>query len=149
MRSKRHEEILKIISNKEIETQEELADELREKGYDVTQATVSRDIKTLKLTKVLGSEGRYAYSTISQTSEHISNKMKQILMNTIIDVEAVDKFVVVKTLSGSGSAAGEAIDTLGFSDIAGTIAGDNTIFILVRNTETALEIVSVLKEFIL
>lgn len=149
MRSQRQEEIIKIISNKDIETQEELAEELRESGYEVTQATVSRDIKTLKLTKVLGDEGRYTYAAMNRSVEHINNKMKQILANTILDVEAVDKFVVVKTLSGSGSAAGEAIDTLDFPDIAGTIAGDNTIFILVREEETAKQIVDVLKEFIL
>lgn len=148
MRLQRHEEIIKIITNSAVETQEELATILRDKGYNVTQATVSRDIKNLKLTKVLDKDGKYRYAQMMSTSDGVSKKMNQILHNTLLAVERVDKFVVVKTLSGSGNAACEAIDTLEFDDIAGTIAGDNTIFILCRTDEGTNELVEVLSQFI-
>ena len=148
MREKRQDAILEIIKEKSIETQEELVQNLKDRGFDVTQATISRDIKNLKLTKVLDDKGKYKYAVISNQVNKVENKMNQILFNTLLDVERVDKFVVVKTLSGSGSAAGEAIDTLNFTNVAGTIAGDNTIFILSRTDEDAQKIVDSLKVFL-
>ena len=141
MKSKRHLKILEIINNIEIETQEELAEELKKAGFDVTQATVSRDIKTLKWIKVLGVNGKYRYAPIQTTSNEFVDKMESIFSNTVLSVEKVDKMVVIKTISGSASAAAEAVDILNFKDIAGTIAGDNTIFILVRTEEKAIELV--------
>lgn len=141
LKSKRHLKILEIINNIEIETQEELAEELKKAGFDVTQATVSRDIKTLKLIKVLGVNGKYRYAPIQTTSNEFVDKMESIFSNTVLSVEKVDKMVVIKTISGSASAAAEAVDILNFKDIAGTIAGDNTIFILVRTEEKAIELV--------
>lgn len=138
--------ILEIINEKAIETQEELAEELKQAGFDVTQATVSRDIKTLKLIKVLGADGRYKYATIKADQNNFSGKMVSIFTNTVLHVENVDKMVVVKTLSGSASAAAEAIDSLSFVEVAGTIAGDNTIFILVRTTEKAEELVDKMRK---
>ena len=148
MREKRQDAILEIIKEKSIETQEELVQNLKDRGFDVTQATISRDIKNLKLTKVLDDKGKYKYAVISNQGNKVENKMNQLLFNTLLDVEKVDKFVVVKTLSGSGSAAGEAIDTLNFTNVAGTIAGDNTIFILSRTDEDAQKIVDSLKVFL-
>ena len=148
MREKRQDAILEIIKEKSIETQEELVQNLKDRGFDVTQATISRDIKNLKLTKVLDDKGKYKYAVISNQGNKVENKMNQILFNTLLDVERVDKFVVVKTLSGSGSAAGDAIDTLNFTNVAGTIAGDNTIFILSRTDEDAQKIVDSLKVFL-
>ena len=148
MREKRQDAILEIIKEKSIETQEELVQNLKDRGFDVTQATISRDIKNLKLTKVLDDKGKYKYAVISNQGNKVENKMNQILFNTLLDVERVDKFVVVKTLSGSGSAAGEAIDTLNFTNVAGTIAGDNTIFILSRTDEDAQKIFDSLKVFL-
>ena len=147
MREKRQDAILNIIREQSIETQDELVKCLKEKGFEVTQATISRDIKNLKLTKVLDEQGKYKYAVIAGNDD-IENKLQKILSNALISVEAVDKFVVAKTLSGSGSAVGEAIDKLSFADIAGTIAGDNTIFILVRNDEAAKNIVKSLEKFI-
>ncbi|GKU24005.1 arginine repressor [Clostridium folliculivorans] len=148
MKSKRHTKILEIINNRSVETQEELADTLKNEGFDVTQATVSRDIKTLKLIKALGSDGKYKYASINNSTNDMSDKMANIFSNTVLHVENVDKMVVVKTLSGSASAAAEAIDTLHFSDIAGTIAGDNTIFILVRTIDKAEELVSKMRRML-
>lgn len=141
MKSKRHSKIIEIINSKAIETQEELAEELKSAGFEVTQATVSRDIKTLRLIKIQGSDGKYRYSIINQNKNDMLEKLSSILVNTVISVENIDKIVVVKTISGSASAAAEAIDRLELGEIAGTIAGDNTIFILVRTLEKAQELV--------
>ncbi len=148
MKLQRHAKILEIINREDIETQEELADELKKSKMDVTQATVSRDIKELKLIKVLSEKGTYKYATISQSEGFLSSKLASIFENTVINVENVQNFVVVKTLSGSGSAAAEAIDSMNFEGIAGTIAGDNTIFILTLNEEKAQEIVKKLKKML-
>ena len=141
MKSKRHSKIIEIINSKAIETQEELAEELKSAGFEVTQATVSRDIKTLRLIKIQGSDGKYRYSIINQNKNDMLEKLSSILINTVISVENIDKIVVVKTISGSASAAAEAIDRLELGQIAGTIAGDKTIFILVRTLEKAQELV--------
>ena len=141
MKSKRHSKILEIINENDIETQEELAEALKQAGYDVTQATVSRDIKLLKLVKMQSESGKYKYISSAKEERDINDKLYSILKNAAIGVEQVDKFVVVKTLTGAASAAAEAIDTLYSNDVAGTIAGDNTIFVLVRTDEKALELI--------
>lgn len=149
MKPRRHSKILEIIHDKDIETQEELAEELKSAGFDVTQATVSRDIKILKLIKMQSTSGTYRYIASSTEQRDINDKLASILSNAVVSVENVDKFVVVKTLTGSANAAAEAIDTLIPSEIAGTIAGDNTIFILVRTIEKAEDLVSKLRKMIL
>lgn len=148
MKVTRHARILEIINSKDIETQEELADELRKSGMNITQATVSRDIKELKLIKVLSESGKYKYATIMHTENFLSNKLVNIFSQTVIGVESVDKFVILKTISGSASAAAEAIDSLNFDGIAGTIAGDNTIFVLARDNEKAQTITRKMKKMI-
>lgn len=148
LKSKRHNVILDIINNMEIETQEELAEELKSLGYNVTQATVSRDIKILKLIKMQSSSGKYRYVAPNKEERDINEKLYSILSNAAISVEKVDKFVVIKTLTGAASAAAEAIDSLYTSDVAGTIAGDNTIFVLVRTDEKALELISKVRKMI-
>ena len=145
MKSKRHNQILDIINNNDIETQEELADALKIEGYDVTQATVSRDIKLLKMQS---ESGKYKYSAPTKEERDINDKLYSILKNAAISVEQVDKFVVVKTLTGAASAAAEAIDSLYTNDVAGTIAGDNTIFVLVRSDEKAVELISKIRKMI-
>ncbi|PJI09946.1 MULTISPECIES: arginine repressor [Clostridium] len=148
MKVSRHTKILEIINSKDIETQEELAEELRKSGMEVTQATVSRDIKELKLIKVLSSKGRYKYATISPTESFLSNKLVTIFSQTVLNVDRVNNMVVVRTISGSANAAAEAIDSLNLDGIAGSIAGDNTIFILARTEEIAVGIVQKLKKMI-
>ena len=148
MKSKRHSKILEIINDNDIETQEELAEALKYAGYDVTQATVSRDIKLLKLVKMQSESGKYKYISSSKEERDINDKLYSILKNAAIGVEQVDKFVVIKTLTGAASAAAEAIDTLYANDVAGTIAGDNTIFVLVRTDEKALELISKVRKMI-
>ena len=148
MKSKRHSKILDIINDNDIETQEELAEALKQAGYDVTQSTVSRDIKLLKLVKMQSASGKYKYISSAKEERDINDKLYSILKNAAIGVEQVDKFVVVKTLTGAASAAAEAIDTLYSNDVAGTIAGDNTIFVLVRTDEKALELISKIRNMI-
>ncbi|ERM91700.1 arginine repressor ArgR [Caldanaerobacter subterraneus subsp. yonseiensis KB-1] len=142
MKLARHAKILEIISEKEIETQEELAAELQKRGIDVTQATVSRDIKELRLIKVLTEDGkRYKYAPMTKVDTNISERLMTLLSESIVNVDYAGNIIVIKTLSGSASAAAEAIDTLNWKNIVGTIAGDNTIFVLVRNQEDIQELV--------
>lgn len=142
MKSKRHAKILEIISSKEIETQEELAEELKKEGFDVTQATVSRDIKNLKLVKVQAASGKSKYVASSGEQKNIIDRLSNILENTVLSVENVDKMIIVKTITGSGPITAEALDQLENADIAGTVAGDNTIFIMVRTLEGAEKLAS-------
>lgn len=109
---------------------------------------MSRDIKELKLIKVLSESGNYKYATIAKSDGLLANKLVNVFSNTVISVENVQNFVVVKTLSGSGSAAAESIDSMNFDGIAGTIAGDNTIFILTISESKAEEIVKKLKKML-
>lgn len=148
MKITRHAKILELVNSKDIETQEDLAEQLKTIGMDVTQATVSRDIKELKLIKVMGNGGRYKYAAISPHEGFLSNKLVNIFSQTVLNVEQVGSFIVIKTITGSASAAAEALDSLGFDGIAGTIAGDNTIFILVRTEEKALDIVHKVKKLL-
>ena len=141
MKSKRHIKILEIIKDKDVETQEELAEELKDAGFDVTQATVSRDIKNLKLIKMQSYNGRYRYAAPKNDVPQISDKLTNVLSNLTVSVESIDKMVIVKTVSAGAAPVAEAIDGFGFSDIAGTIAGENTIFIMLRTLEGAKELV--------
>lgn len=137
MKAKRLNKILDIITTKSIETQEELAEELRKDGYKITQATISRDIKNLHLSKVLGKNGKYKYVLSVNEPKVIDNQIMSIIQNTVTHVEYIKHMVVIKTLSASAGACAEAIDQLGLDEIAGTIAGDNTILIIFRNIKKA------------
>lgn len=132
MKGKRQATIIELIKKYEIETQEELRERLIERGIDVKQSTLSRDIKDLRIIKVLSKNKRYIYAVSIPTNDVKKEKLMGIFSNSILSVEKIDKFIVIKTLPGSASAAGEMIDHLEFEGIAGTIAGDNTLFILVR-----------------
>lgn len=141
MKIARHAKILEIITKNDIETQDELVDSLRKQGMDVTQATVSRDVKELKLIKVLSASGRYKYASIGRGENILSEKLVSVFAQTVLNIDYVGNSILIKTLSGSGAAAAEAIDTLGWEGIVGTIAGDNTILIIARTEEKALELV--------
>ena len=148
MKSTRQDDIIRIISSKKIETQEELAGELRALGYTVTQATVSRDIKELQLIKVAaGERGAYRYAQRPERKETaVNERLIRILNDSLIGVDSAGQMIVVRTLSGSANVAAEAIDTFRWPEMLGTIAGDNTIFIVVRNRKDAEKVVSRIRE---
>ncbi|WP_291562110.1 MULTISPECIES: arginine repressor [unclassified Clostridium] len=148
MKSLRHEKIYEIIKSKDVETQEELAEELRNEGINVTQATVSRDIKELNLIKILSHNGKYKYSAPTKAKNYNPNAMANMLSKTALTVEKIDKFLVVKTISASASLAAEALDSFELDGVAGTIAGDNTVLVITRSHEKAEEIVSLIKNLI-
>ena len=148
MKSKRNIKILEIIRQKNVETQEELADELRKAGFEVTQATVSRDIKDLKLVKMQSALGKYGYAAPKMEEEHLSAKLIKVLHTLTVSVENVDKMVIVKTTVAGAGPVAEAIDSFEFEEIAGTIAGENTIFIMVRTLKAAEELVLKIRSYI-
>ena len=140
MKSNRQNEIIQLISSRDIETQEELAAELRRMGYKVTQATVSRDIRELRLIKVASKGGGYKYAKPERHEAAVSERLTRILTDSLVNVDHSGNTIVVKTLSGSANVAAEALDTLEWPEILGTIAGDNTIFAVVRNEADAGEV---------
>ncbi len=144
MKYARHSKILEIINSSEIETQEELARHLKEEGYDVTQATVSRDIKEMGLIKVLSRDGKYKYASLKQREGVVNDRFLKLLKDTVISRDFAGHIVVVRTLVGSANAAAAAIDALDFDLIVGSIAGDDTIFLLVRTDD---DVPKLLKQF--
>lgn len=145
MKSTRQEAILDVIQSRDIETQEELAEALRARNIRVTQATVSRDIKELRLMKVMTPSGVSKYATPYRSdaerteNDHIS-RLIRILAESLLSVDSAGNMVVVKTLSGSAGVAGEALDSMEWPEVLGTIAGDNTIFMVVRTPDDAVVI---------
>lgn len=133
MKSMRHNLILEIIESKDIETQEELAEELKSRNIKVTQATVSRDIKELRLLKVLADGGKYKYATVERAEKGMNDRFIRILSESVMSIESAGNLIVIKTISASASAASEAIDSMKWPEVLGTIAGDNTILIIARS----------------
>lgn len=146
MKISRHAKILELIERYPIETQEELAEELKKSGYNITQATVSRDIKELKLVKVLDENGIYKYATLKEQDSMLSERLVKVFAESVLSVDYAGNIVVVKTFSGAANAAAEAIDVLDFKEVVGTIAGDDTIFILVRNQVNVEVVIDRLKK---
>lgn len=137
MKKRRHAKIIELVSQNDIETQEELQDMLMEYGFEVTQATISRDIKELRLVKDLSDEGRYVYSTGKKNVDMINNRAGGIFNDTIISIDYAMNTIVIKCFTGMANAVCAAIDSMNLDEILGSIAGDDTIFILCRNEETA------------
>ncbi len=135
MKTVRQMAILDIIEKNDIETQEELADALRQQGIKVTQATVSRDIKELRLLKVLTPLGTYKYATADKAENGLSERFIRMLSESLLSVAASSNLIVVKTLNGSAGVAGEALDSLHWPEVLGSIAGDNTILLIIRALE--------------
>jgi len=138
MKITRQAKILELISQKDIETQEELVDELRRLGMDITQATVSRDIKVLDLVKTLTEGDKYKYSQrLEYNAKKNSIKFKAVFIEAVISVDYAINTVVIKCHVGMANAACAALDAMLMNDVVGTIAGDDTIFILLRTEEAA------------
>jgi transcriptional regulator of arginine metabolism len=135
MKSSRQMAILEIIRVQGIETQEDLADELRKHGFRVTQATVSRDIKELRLVKALSPAGTYQYAVTDKAENPLSERFVRMFSESVISFDHAYNQIVIQTLPGSANMAAEAIDSLRWPEIMGTLAGDNTILLLTRSTD--------------
>ncbi|WP_102027368.1 transcriptional regulator AhrC/ArgR [Salirhabdus sp. Marseille-P4669] len=139
-KGQRHIKIREIIAENDIETQDELVDKLKSLGYNVTQATVSRDIKELHLVKVPMSDGRYKYSLPADQRFNPLNKLKRLLMDSFVKLDMASHFIVLKTLPGNAQAVGVLIDNLDWAEILGTICGDDTCLIICRTEENAKDL---------
>ena len=135
MKSSRQIAILEIVTEKAVETQEELADELRKRGFQVTQATVSRDIKELRLVKTMSPSGAYQYATADKSDNGLNERLIRMFSDTVLSMSSAYNQIVVKTLAGSANVAAETVDSLQWPEILGTIAGDNTILMIVRSVD--------------
>ena len=148
MKQKRHEKIIELIERYDIETQEELADHLVEEGFQVTQATVSRDIRELKLSKVPGREGRQKYVLLNNQQHQMAEKYVGILREAFISMDRAQNILVVKTVSGMAMAAGAALDSIGWKEIVGCIAGDDTVMCAIRTAEDTETVMAELRKIV-
>ncbi|MBQ7331142.1 MAG: arginine repressor [Oscillospiraceae bacterium] len=138
MKNQRQSKIMEIISNKNVETQEQLLQELRSAGFRSTQATISRDIKELRIVKELTSFGTYRYAaSTSEVSGTFSGKLNTIFRECITSFDYAQNMIVVHTLPGLASAAASAVDAMSLSVVLGTLAGDDTVFIVMRDNNAA------------
>ena len=135
MKKSRHQKIKELIDQFEIETQEELAERLRGAGCNVTQATVSRDIRELKLTKVSMGDGRQKYTILAQSDHYLNDKYIRVLKDGFVSMDMAQNILVVKTVSGMAMAVAAAIDAMKLKEIVGSIAGDDTIMMAVKTVE--------------
>ncbi len=141
MKAQRHIKIREIITNKEIETQDELVEELKKAGYNITQATVSRDIKELHLIKVPTESGIYKYSLPTEEKRfNPEKKLKRVLQESFISIDQSENFILLKTLPGNAQAVAAILDHLDWEEMMGTIAGDDTILIIARKKDRAPEL---------
>jgi len=148
MRYSRQNKILDLINTQEIDTQERLAELLKESGYNVTQATVSRDIKELQLIKTLSATGKYKYAASADYNKPTPDRFVKILQETVQSVASSGNIIVVKTLSGCANAAAETVDSMNIHGVLGTIAGDNTIFLVIDDPANAPGLVNQFNEMI-
>lgn len=138
MKTERHAQIIRLISQYDIETQEELAEKLNQAGFRVTQATISRDIRELKLTKIAKTDGGSRYAVLQNTNQEMSQKYINVLKASFQSMDHAQNILVIKTVSGMAMAAAAALDDMNFQEIVGCIAGDNTIMCAIRSTDEAL-----------
>lgn len=143
MKSLRHAKIKEIIERQEIQTQDELAEELRRAGIEVTQATVSRDIKELMLVKVPTGNGSYRYAFPPEQSViYTETRMARVFQDSVVTIDSSENIIVIKTLPGMAQAVASTIDNSKWPEIIGTVAGDDTIFTLVKPREAVDEVIA-------
>ena len=147
-RSARQSKILELISTKEIETQYDLARELRNANFDITQATISRDIKELGLTKILSSSGKYKYCFVGSDEQVISNKYITIFKESVISVKVAMNLVVIKTMKGLGSGLSSFVDKLNINELMGAVSGDDTVMLIFPTTTLASQAVVTLNDML-
>ena len=148
MRLSRQNKILELIEQNEIETQDKLASMLREYGYDVTQATVSRDIKELQLVKKLTSSGKYKYAVSTSDDGPIPPRLIDIYRSTARSITKSGNIVLLKCLSGCANAAGEALDSMALEHVIGSVAGDNTLLLVIDDPANSDDVVDVLQSLL-
>ena len=148
MKLERQAEILKLIHEYEIDTQEELADRLQRAGYQVTQATVSRDIRELKLTKTEGESGKMRYALLQNQAMDSAGRYVRVLKDAVLSIDTAENILVIKTVSGMAMAAAAALDEMSISEIVGCIAGDNTIMCAIRSRDETIRVMDRLKKML-
>ena len=148
MKKTRHRKIVEIIEKRDVETQEELAGYLKEAGFAVTQATVSRDIRELKLSKVPTGGGKQKYVILKQDDSHMGDKYIRVLRDGFISMDMAQNILVIKTVSGMAMAVAAALDEIHFHEIVGCIAGDDTVMCAVRSVDDTILLMDKLKKLI-
>ena len=148
MKKTRHRKIVEIIEKRDVETQEELAGYLKEAGFAVTQATVSRDIRELKLSKVPTGGGKQKYVILKQDDSHMGDKYIRVLRDGFISMDMAQNILVIKTVSGMAMAVAAALDEIHFHEIVGCIAGDDTVMCAVRSVDDTILLMNKLKKLI-
>ncbi len=148
MKIERQSKILQLISKYDIETQDELAKRLTDEGLIVTQATISRDIRELKLTKISIANGKQKYVVLPNQENKLNEKFIRVFRNGFSSMDRAENLIIIKTLNGMAMAVGAAIDSLNYDEIVGTIAGDDTIFCAVRTQKDAIDIMEKLNKII-
>lgn len=137
MKKKRHEKIIDLITRYEVETQEELVDRLRADGYEVTQATVSRDIRELKLSKIPNGRGKQKYVAFQGEEVQLGDKYARVLKEGYVSMDLAQNLLVLKTVSGMAMAVAAAVDAMSIEEVVGCIVGDNTVMMAMRNVQDA------------
>lgn len=146
MKAKRQHKIIELIGKYDIETQDELAERLEKAGFVATQATISRDIREMKLTKMATPNGKQKYVVLKKQDYDTTMKYKRVLMDAITSIEIAQNIVVIKTVSGMAMAVAAAIDNLEIKGIVGSIAGDDTIMCVIKTNEEAKTVVAAIKK---
>ena len=148
MKSSRQNKIVEIIRKYHVETQEELADYLQKAGFAVTQATVSRDIRELKITKVPNGKGKQKYVVLNNDVEHLADKYIRIIKDGVTGMDTAQNILVIKTVSGMAMAVAAALDAMNLAEVVGSIAGDDTIMVAVRTSQDAVLVKDKIAEMI-
>lgn len=148
MKVGRQSKIIELINKNDIETQEELADLLTKAGYNVTQATISRDIRELKLTKISVDDGRQKYIVLNNTETGLSEKFVRVLKDGFVSMDMAQNIIIVKTVSGMAMAVAAALDALHIQGIMGCIAGDDTVMCVIKTTDETVIVMEKLNKLI-
>ncbi len=149
MKVNRHAKIVELINRYHIETQEELAEYLNNEGFKVTQATVSRDIRDLKLTKIPTKDGRQKYSVHHTTETEMGDKYNRILKDGYVSMDMAQNILVIKTVSGMAMAVCAAIDSMRWKEVVGSIAGDDTIMCAIRSVDDTIIVMDKISKIVL
>ena len=149
MKVNRHVKIVELVNKYDIETQEELADRLKQEGFQITQATVSRDIRDLKLTKVPTDDGKQKYVVLKATENALRDKYIRIMKDGFVSMDKAMNILVIKTVSGMAMAVGAAIDEMRWNEVVGCIAGDDTVMCAIRTIEDTNSVMEKIRKIVL